>query len=182
MLTARHLTPALALIVLSYYCAGAAAHELRIEHVTIVSPDRSAPLRDASIKVIDDRVTAIVHGSLPPDGSSKADIIDGRGLYVIPGLIDSHVHTSDPPGIDNSHEATREQIAEAIRKQTPRSYLFFGYTTLIDLISTPESITAWNTYEAHPDLYFCGGAEIPGGYPPIDPIHARTARRGGKSS
>jgi imidazolonepropionase-like amidohydrolase len=111
------------LIVLSSYCAGAAAHELRIEHVTIVSPDRSAPLRDASIEVKDDRITAIVEGSLPPDGSSKADIIDGRGLYVIPGLIDSHVHTSDLPGIDNSHEPTREQIAAEIRKQTPRSYL-----------------------------------------------------------
>ncbi|MFL6603239.1 MAG: amidohydrolase family protein [Steroidobacteraceae bacterium] len=176
MLIARHLTPALALIVFSSYCAGAAAHELRIEHVTIVSPERSAPLRDASIKVIDDRITTIVHGSLPPDRSSKADIIDGRGLYVIPGLIDSHVHTSDLPGIDNSHEPTREQIADAIRKQTPRSYLFFGYTTLIDLISTPESITAWNTSEAHPDLYFCGGAEIPGGYPRIQFVSAEDRR------
>jgi imidazolonepropionase-like amidohydrolase len=176
MLTARHLASALALIVLSSYCAGAAAHELRIEHVTIVSPDRSAPMRDASIKVIDDRITAIVHGSLPPDGSGKADVIDGSGLYVIPGLIDSHVHTSDPPGIDNSHEPPREEIAEAIRKQVPRSYLFFGYTTLIDLISTPEQITAWNTYEAHPDLYFCGGAQIPGGYPPIQFVSAEDRR------
>jgi imidazolonepropionase-like amidohydrolase len=126
--------------VLGIGCNGAPAHELRIEHVTLISPDRSAPMRDASIKIIDDRIAAVVRGSLPPDASSGADIVDGRGLYVIPGLIDSHVHTSDLPGIDNSHEPAGKEIAAAIREQTPRSYLFFGYTTLIDLISTPERI------------------------------------------
>jgi len=24
----------------------------------------------------------------------------------------------------------------------------------------------WNVHKVHPDLYFCGGASIPGGYPP----------------
>jgi imidazolonepropionase-like amidohydrolase len=171
-----HLTPALASIVLGICCNGAPAHELRIEHVTLISPDRSAPMRDASIKIIDDRIAAVVRGSLPPDASSGADIVDGRGLYVIPGLIDSHVHTSDLPGIDNSHEPAGKEIAAAIREQTPRSYLFFGYTTLIDLISTPERIAEWNTQQAHPELYFCGGAQIPGGYPPIQLVSAEDRR------
>ncbi len=176
MLTARNLVPALALIGLGSYCVGAPTRELRIEHVTIVSPDRSAPMHDASIKVTDDRITAIVPGSRPREISSGTDIIDGTGLYVIPGLIDSHVHTSDLPGIDNSHAPTRHEITEAIRKQTPRSYLLFGYTTLIDLISTPERIAAWNAYDVHPDLYFCGGAQIPGGYPPIQFVSAEDRR------
>jgi len=164
-------------LLLGIYCAGtASAHELRIEHVTVISPERSAPLRDASVKITDDRITAIARGSLPKDSSGKAEVIDGTGLYLTPGLIDSHVHTSDLPGIDITHGPTHEEIADAIEKQTPRSYLYFGYTTLIDLISTPERIEVWNAYEAHPALYFCGGAQIPGGYPPIEFVSERDRR------
>ena len=158
-------------------CNSAAARDVRIEHVTVVSPERSQPIRDATVYIHDDRIVSISPATAVAVGTSEtnADVLDGHGLYLVPGLIDSHVHTSDLPGIDNSHEPTRE-IAEAIRKQTPRSYLFYGYTTLIDLITTPERIAAWNTYEAHPDLYFCGGAQIPGGYPPIQFVSAQDRR------
>jgi hypothetical protein len=165
------------LVLMGFYCVStAAAHELRIEHVTVVSPERTAPLRDASIKITDDKITALVQGGFPKDPSGKAEVIDGKGLYLTPGLIDSHVHTSDLPGIDITHGPTHEEIADAIEKQTPRSYLYFGYTTLIDLISTPERIEVWNVHEAHPTLYFCGGAQIPGGYPPIEFVSERDRR------
>lgn len=171
MRAARHWIDAPALTV---FCLAAlspfstaAGHELRIEHVTIVSPERSAPMRDASIRIEDDRIAAIVQGGLPAQRSAQTEIIDGRGLYVVPGLIDSHVHTFALPGIGDPQERAREDVATAVRNQIPHSYLFFGYTTLIDLISTPEHVAAWNALEIRPDLYFCGGAQIPGGYPPI---------------
>jgi imidazolonepropionase-like amidohydrolase len=162
MPTARNITSIVALTVLG--TCGARAHELRIEHVTIVSPERAVPMHDASIKVEDDRITAIVRGDFSAAPAGNVETIEGKGLYVTPGLIDSHVHTSDLPGIVNGHAPPKE-IDAAISRQIPRSYLYFGYTTLIDLISTPERIPAWSAYEAHPDLYFCGGAPIPGGYP-----------------
>jgi imidazolonepropionase-like amidohydrolase len=155
------------LIALGSFCTSVTAHDLRIEHVTIVSPERSTPMRDASVSIKDDRITAISRSILPADGSDKAEIIDGTGLYLTPGLIDSHVHTSDLPGIGDAQAQAHPEIARAVRDQVPRSYLFFGYTTLIDLIATREQVTAWNAHEVHPDLYFCGGASIPGGYPPI---------------
>jgi imidazolonepropionase-like amidohydrolase len=155
------------------YVRTTSGHELRIEHVTIVSPERTAALRDAGIKIEDDRITAIVRGGFPADRSGKAEIIDGRGLYVAPGLIDSHVHTADLPGIDESHMQAREDVATAVREQIPLSYLYFGYTTLIDLISTPEHAAAWNARQIRPDLYFCGGAQIPGGYPPMRQVSAQ---------
>jgi imidazolonepropionase-like amidohydrolase len=158
---------ALCLIALGSFCTSAMAHDLRIEHVTIVSPERSTPMRDASVSIKDDRIIAIARSILPTDRSNKAEVIDGTGLYLTPGLIDSHVHTSDLPGIGDAQAQANPDIARAMREQVPRSYLFFGYTTLIDLIATREQITAWNANRVHPDLYFCGGASIPGGYPPI---------------
>lgn len=140
-------------------------------------------MRDAAVSIRDDRIVSISPATSSSSESidechleSNVEVIDGHGLYVTPGLIDSHVHTSDLPGIDKFHEPARNDIVDAIRKQVPRSYPFFGYTTLIDLISTPEQVTVWNSYDAHPDLYFCGGAQIPGGYPPIQFVSAEDRR------
>jgi hypothetical protein len=68
-------------------------------------------------------------------------------------------------------------MTRAVDEQVPRSYLYYGYTTLIDLISGPEHLHAWNAHELHPDLYFCGGAPIPGGYPMAYSSKADQARQ-----
>lgn len=154
----------------------AAASDVHIEHVAVVSPERLEPLRDATVYIHDDRIVSISAAAVAVSRSDAAGVIDGRGLYLAPGLIDSHVHTSDLPGIDDSHKPARKETTEAILKQIPRSYLFFGYTTLIDLIATPERITAWNAYATRPDLYFCGGVQIPGGYPRIEFVSAEDRR------
>ena len=179
---------ALAVILL---CSPAMAHELRIEHVAIVSPERVAPLRDATVTIKGDRIVSITasksttgnsatsrtgatgHSTSSKGATSKGiasgtpQVINGMGLYLTPGLIDSHVHTSDPPGIGDLQAQAAPEVVRAIREQTPRSYLLFGYTTLIDLISTGAQATRWNAQTIRPDLYFCGAAQNPRGYPPI---------------
>jgi imidazolonepropionase-like amidohydrolase len=62
--------------------------------VTIVHPSKDgaeAIERDATIVLAGGRIAAIDHGPAPriPDG---ATLIDGRGKWAIPGLVDSHVH------------------------------------------------------------------------------------------
>jgi imidazolonepropionase-like amidohydrolase len=151
-------------MMVSFCCAPAFALDLRIEHVTVVSPELTSPLRDAVVTVKGDRIVAVGPGA---KSSQKAQILDGTGLYLTPGLIDSHVHTSDLPGLYDEQIKAQPQVAQDLRRQIPRSYLLFGYTTLVDLISTREQAAAWNARAVRPDLYFCGGAEIPGGYPSI---------------
>jgi alpha-D-ribose 1-methylphosphonate 5-triphosphate diphosphatase PhnM len=131
-------------VAVDLFSTSATAHELRIEHVTIVSAERSTSMRDADVSIKDDRIVAITRGNLPAEGSNKAEIIDGTGLYLTPGLIDSHVHSSDLPGISGAQPHANADIVRAMREQVPRSYLFFGYTTLIDLIAVREQVTAWN--------------------------------------
>jgi imidazolonepropionase-like amidohydrolase len=175
-----HLRVASLMVALGFHCASAAAHDLRIDHVTVVSPERSRPMQDATVVIRDDRIVSISQG--PPSAAARTagstvEVIDGRGLYLAPGLIDSHVHTSGVPGMSPSQEQAHPDIAQAVGEQVPRSYLYFGYTTLIDLISGPEQLRAWNAHEFHPDLYFCGGTPIPGGYPTSYVPVADQARR-----
>jgi imidazolonepropionase-like amidohydrolase len=162
-------TTALCLIALGLYCSSGTAHELWIEHVTVVSPERSKPLRDVTVHIQDDRIVSISRRS--PSRAARvsdvAEVINGRGLYLAPGLIDSHVHTSQVHGMMPQHEEAHADIARVAREQNPRSYLYFGFTTLIDLISGPEQVEKWNAHPVHPDLYFCGATPILDGYPMV---------------
>jgi imidazolonepropionase-like amidohydrolase len=151
------------------------AHEVRIDSVTVVSPERSSPLRDVSVSIKDDRIVAVRRSGRTGGHAGDVEIIDGRGLYLAPGLIDSHVHI-DLPGIEDAQEKANPAVAQSMREQEPRSFLYFGFTTLVDLIGTHEATDAWNALPVRPDRYFCGGAEIPGGYPPIQYVTEQNRR------
>jgi hypothetical protein len=155
------------LAALGLCCTSAVAHDVRIEHVTIVSPELARPMRDATVYIHDDRIVSISRATsiATRRPETNAEVIDGHDLYLAPGLIDSHVHVGDLPGMTPEQEQGHPDIASATREQIPRSYLYFGFTTLIDLISTPALIAQWNAHEVHPDIYFCGGAPIVDGYP-----------------
>jgi len=153
----------IAVSLLAYRAAD--AREVVIEHATIVSPERATPLRDATVSIRDDRIVSVASGTSARRTAKADQVIDATGLFLTPGLIDSHVHTNNLPGMEAPQERKRPEIARALREQLPRSYLYYGFTTLIDLISTPERLRDWNARDQHPDVYFCGAAPIPGGYP-----------------
>jgi len=46
----------------------------------------------ANLYIKDEKITAITHGDLEGE---VAEVTDARGQYVLPGLIDSHVHSRD---------------------------------------------------------------------------------------
>ncbi len=146
----------------------ATAQDARIEHVTIVSPERQGLLRDVTVSIHEGRIARISGtGARPPPGTTRSDvaIVEGRGLYLTPGLIDSHVHLGWIPGMTPEQELQHPDIAHAAREQLPRSYLYYGFTTVIDLVSTPEEMARWKKHDPVPDTYFCGGAPLIDGYP-----------------
>jgi len=139
--------------------------DLQIEHVTIVSPERGSPLRDARVRVHNGRIVAISTGGAAAAPTQNKMTIDGTGLYLTPGLIDSHVHLGAIPGMTPEQEAAHPDIAKAAHDQMPRSFLLSGFTSLIDLISTPQEMAHWKSHDTVPDTYFCGGAALLDGYP-----------------
>ncbi|HEX9163049.1 MAG TPA: amidohydrolase family protein, partial [Thermoanaerobaculia bacterium] len=63
-------------------------------------------------------------------------------------------------------DADHPGLLEDYRSQLPRSYLAFGFTTLVDLNAKPATLAWFNRAPLHPDYYHCGQAvEIVGGYP-----------------
>ena len=141
------------------------APDLQIEHITIVSPERAGPLRDARIRVHDGHIVAISKaGNAFPRARTDVNVMDGSGLFLAPGLIDSHVHLGQIPGMTPEQEAQHPDIAKAAREQMPRSFLLYGFTTLIDLIATPRDMARWKSHDPVPDTYFCGGAPLMDGY------------------
>lgn len=157
------------LVALGLSGGPAVARELVIENVIVVSAERSEPLRNVTVSVRDGRIVSIGHPSSEQaaGGAQDRELIDGRGLYLSPGLIDSHVHTDQVHGMTPPHEAAHPDIARAARAQNPRSYLYFDFTTLIDLISVPAAIDRRNRQPEHPDIHFCGATPIVDGYPMV---------------
>lgn len=132
---------------------------LIISNVTVVSPERAHPLEHAYVRILDGRISEV--STRPLRGAQQ---IDGTNRYVIPGLIDSHVHLAVAPGFPSAMTAKQAAahattVATAL-EQDPRSYLFFGFTTVVDLVGSAERTAQWNARELRPDAYFCSGAAL----------------------
>ncbi len=85
-----------------------------------------AMLAQATVVLRNGRIESVVPGrtqSLP----AGADVVDGAGLTLLPGLIDSHTH---------NYGAALEQA------------LNFGVTTTLDMFTEPNAAAAWRREQA----------------------------------
>ncbi len=135
---------------------------LVIFNVTVNSAEREAPLANAHVRIVNDRIAEV---SATPLTADRA--IDGEGGFLIPGLIDGHVHLDVLPVLRPEDEAKHPGMAEALREQEPRSYLYFGFTTVVDLSRDPGFIATWNARDVRPDAFFCGSTTMYNGYPMV---------------
>jgi hypothetical protein len=183
------IVPALAVFVLTVLLAGLSAAQAKpsshsgivddgivIEDVTLISPERPAPLPHAAVVIRDGRIAEIGTGLVAGPHATR---IDGRGRFLIPGLIDSHVHAGSLAPLDDDSAAAHPELLQAFRSQLPRSFLAFGFTTLVDLNLSPDTPSWFNAAPLHPTLYHCGtGVRVIGGYPGQRiPKDAATANR-----
>lgn len=130
-----------------------------IENVTLISSERQAPLTHAFVFIRNGRIAQIgTHLAVGP----HAKRIDGRNRFLIPGLIDSHVHV-DAAGDDAIDE--NPEMLPVFQAQLPRAYLAFGFTTLVDLNSRKQARARVNAAPVQPTLYSCAPAvHTVGGY------------------
>ena len=124
-LLARILT---ALVVLH---VGSGAHAQRvidqgvvIENVTLISPERVTPLLHADVVLRDGRIAEIGIKLVPGPHARR---IDGGGRFLIPGLIDSHVHVGHSAALDDDAIDAHPKLWAAYRAQVP------GPISLLDL-------------------------------------------------
>ncbi len=142
--------------------AETAAPGILIRDVMVASPERDAAYGPVSVRITGTSIGAIGKNL---DAGAGDTIIDGAGRYLVPGLIDSHVHLGDLPGFRPEDVEAHPDAAAAATAQTPRAYLFHGFTSVIDLAGGGKAIGAWNAQELRPHAYYCGAAPVQDGYP-----------------
>lgn len=152
----------------------ASANDLLIENVTVVSPERAAPVAGQWVHIRDGRIAAIADKpiSVPADTPR----LDGEGRYLTPGLMDSHVHLSLPAGLPFGVKSPGlDRLAADYHRQQPRSYLYHGVTQVLDPAGFADGIAAYNAQPLKPDLFRCGAASVLNGYPRFvigDKVHS----------
>jgi imidazolonepropionase-like amidohydrolase len=66
-----------------------------ITNATVIDGMASAPVRDATVVVRDGKIERIATGRI--DVPNGATVLDLKGRWLLPGLIDAHVHLRDLP-------------------------------------------------------------------------------------
>lgn len=140
-----------------------AGADLLIRDVVIVSPERKAPSRPTNVWVSDGRIVKITSKTPPTDATTV--IIEGQGMFLSPGYVDAHVHLSAIPGMRFDQEQANPDVSEQARSQIPRSYLYHGFTTLIDVAADAKLAERWNDKDIAPTVHYCGALTIQDGYP-----------------
>jgi allantoinase len=105
--------------------------DLLIKGGSVYGPD--GPI-DADVHVSDGVITRVEAGGATPAG---ATVIDARGMYVMPGAIDVHVHSRDP-GFPEKEDFGSLTAAAAMG----------GVTTVLDMPNTVPAVDAAGVLEA----------------------------------
>jgi len=138
--------------------------DLIVRGGTVVAPDG---VRRADVGVADGRIVAVA----PELDAAAAEEVDARGLHVLPGAVDAHVHLNDPGRADTEGFDTGTLAAAA-----------GGTTTVVDmpLNARPPTIDA-RAFDAkvaaargraHVDFALWGGL-VPGNADRMEELAAR---------
>lgn len=80
-------------------------------HATLIDGTGAPARRDMDVLVAGERIRRIVpDAALTGSEFAKARIVDLEGLYLIPGLVDSHVHLATPPNRRQAEAELRRAI------------------------------------------------------------------------
>lgn len=129
-------------------CAGAvhaAGAQVIYRGATLIDGTAAAPRAHMAIVVEGERIQAIMPDA-QVDAGGGAKVVDARGLYVLPGLIDSHVHYATDPD---------RPAAEAQLKRN----LYGGVTGVRDMAGDARELASLSRAAllhdiAAPDIYY----------------------------
>src|SRR5580692_3595440 len=157
-------TSLLAIVGLAASASSQAADRTWITDVTIISPEKLDHVEQGSVLIENGRI-ARVERKKKADKTAGATVVSGKGQFLIPGLIDSHVHLASVPGM--TFPQPEGKMIKEYFKQLPRSYLYYGYTTVVDLaVIERQVLEDFRQAPLHPDLYSCGEPLVfANGYP-----------------
>ena len=127
-----------------------------IENITIISINESGTIENYVGHILIDNSEIIFCGQKKPKVKGNLTILNGQGKYATPGLIDSHVHLNNIAGINFRQRRSNEKLVEEYFDRLPRNFLYFGYTTIIDVDNyAPNTIEKLKAIRIRPEIYTC---------------------------
>lgn len=121
---------------------GTCAAQTTIIHAgKLLATPGKAPLSDYSVVIENGKILDVKQGFITLD---NAQVINLRDSFVLPGLMDMHVHLQGELGPNNDSDSLRASDADYLVKSIhfAKKTLLAGFTTVRDLGSKPEQIYA----------------------------------------
>lgn len=120
----------------------AQSNGLLLENVTIIDGTGRPAIANAHVLVLGDRIATVSRESL--DVPSGVRRIDGSGKYLIPGLMDMHIHLTGARGPGGMNERAGVRALHGL--------LYSGFTSVYDAGNIPDYIFGLRTRERAGDL------------------------------
>jgi imidazolonepropionase-like amidohydrolase len=117
---------------------GAHAADYAIEHVTVIDGTGHAPRPDMTVTISGDRISAVTPSALAHNPKGKR--IDGKGKFLIPGLMDVHIHLRAGFNVAGKVDAALGPVNREEGLSALASFLYSGVTTVFDAGNRAEHI------------------------------------------
>lgn len=144
----------------------AAQDPLLIDNATILSPGVPHHLEQHDILIEGGLIVQIAPHI---EARENDNVLDATGRFVTPGLIDAHVHLYHATGLRRRYTDDFDRLYQAYMDQQPRSYLFHGFTTVVELNADPQANATFEAAPLHPNLIHCGrGVVLANGFMALD--------------
>jgi imidazolonepropionase-like amidohydrolase len=127
----------------------ASADTLLIENVTLIDGTGHAPVAGASVLIEDEIIRQISRSPIDPPANTQR--VDGAGKYLIPGLMDMHIHLQGgaevtPEGLVVTDGSSNRGI------RALHSYIYSGVTSIYDAGNVPDYILGLRDQERSGEL------------------------------
>ena len=128
---------ALVMIGFGVFTAAQSPPATVIRNVTLIDGTGAAPVSGATVVLQGTRIARVTTESVTTPAGAR--VIDGTGKFLIPGLMDAHVHLRGSRGGRASAQAMTPE-EERAGTRVLHSYLYAGVTTIYDAGNRSEFI------------------------------------------
>jgi imidazolonepropionase-like amidohydrolase len=125
-----------------------------IENVTLIDGTGSAPVADATV-VLDNGVIARIATGAAARTLRKprgATVVDARGKFLIPGMMDMHIHLLGGGAWRDSSAQSDKPVDPDTGLRTLQGYLYYGFTSVYDAGNNPDFILSLRERERRNEI------------------------------
>jgi imidazolonepropionase-like amidohydrolase len=165
-------------IFLIALAANASAETTLIYAGKVLAVPGERPLREQTIVVEDQRIVDVADGYLEASGFDDAAVVDLKESFVLPGLMDMHVHLQGELGPNREKDTLKmsSQLKQMRSVHYAMKTLLAGFTTVRDVGSSEQEMFAMRDainagWIDGPRIIAAGGVGITGGHADISGVN-----------